>query len=68
MKVYVFAPNIVIGITILVQSRWNHFCRMDNANFAGFFFFVVVVVVFCSIAIDRDRTTLLTTDNTSIPL
>ena len=53
MKVHVFAPNIVIGITFyyfrvgkkLVRSRTNyfslivieHFCMTDNTNFADFF-------------------------------
>ena len=38
MKVHVFAPNIVIGITTLVRSQSKYFCRTDNANFAGFLF------------------------------
>ena len=63
MKVHVFAPNIVIGITFIDLRRGKklvrlnyfssiYFCRTNNANFADFFAF--------------DRTTLLTTDNTPL--
>ena len=63
MNIHVLVPNIVIDITCywfeagqkLVRSRSNYFCRTDNANFADFFG-----------SIDRDRTTLLTTDNSPV--
>ena len=38
----------------LVRSRLNNFCRTDNAKYADYFCF------------DRDRTTLLSTDNAPI--
>ena len=63
VKVHVFAQNIVhvIASTFYwfeagqkLKVRSNSFYRTDNAN---------CVDLFGSIAIDRDRTTLFTTDN-----